>query len=73
MKNNKLILQSQQRFRSEKRVITEEVNNALSDNYGKRIQPINSIERCAYGTRKDLACRKDEIKCNNIIKQYKND
>ena len=25
-----------------------------------------------YGMNKDLVCKKEEIKCNNIIKQYKN-
>ena len=25
-----------------------------------------------HGTSKDLVCKKEEIKCNNIIKQYKN-
>ena len=28
---------------------------------------------CAFGMNKILVCRKEEIKCNNIIKQYKND
>ena len=36
------------------------------------MQSIYSIETCAYGTRKDPACPKEEIKCDNIIKQYKN-
>ena len=35
------------------------------------MQSINSIETYAYGMSKDLVCKK-EIKCNNIIKQYKN-
>ena len=26
----------------------------------------------AYGTSKDLACKKEEIKCNNIMKKFKN-
>ena len=30
------------------------------------------IETYAHGTSKDLACKKEEIKCNNIIKQNKN-
>ena len=34
---------------------------------------IDSIETDAYGTSKDLASEKEEIKCNNIIKRYKND
>ena len=28
---------------------------------------------CAFRMNKNLVCRKEEIKCNNIIKQYKND
>ena len=36
-------------------------------------EPINhSIETYAYGTSKDLVNEKEEIKCNNIIKRYKN-
>ena len=34
---------------------------------------IDSIETYAYGTSKDLVSEKDEIKFNNIIKQYKYD
>ena len=37
------------------------------------MQPLDSIETYAYGTNKDLVSEKGEIKCNNIIKQYKND
>ena len=33
---------------------------------------IDSIETYAYGTSKDLVSEKEEIRCNNIIKQYKN-
>ena len=36
------------------------------------MQSINSIETYAYRINKDLVCWKEEIKCNNIIKQYKN-
>ena len=39
----------------------------------KRVQSIDLIETYVYGTRKDLVCKKEEIKCNNIIKQYKNE
>ena len=35
------------------------------------MQSIDSIETYACGTNKDLASKKEEIKCNNIIKQYK--
>ena len=30
------------------------------------------IETYAHGISKDLVCKKGEITCNNIIKQYKN-
>ena len=43
----------------------------LSSNDDKKIQPIDSIEIYAHGKSKDLLCTKEEIKCNNIIKQYK--
>ena len=36
------------------------------------MQSVDSIETNARGTIKDLVCKKEEIKCNNIIKQYKN-
>ena len=63
IKNNKLILESQQRFRSENHnVFIEEVNRL-----------IDSIETYSYGTSKDLVCKKEEIKCNNMKQQYKND
>ena len=36
------------------------------------MQLIDLIETYAFGTSKDLVSEKDEIKCNNIIKQYRN-
>ena len=62
IKNNKLILKTQQRFKSERQnVVTEEINKiALTSNDYKR-------------TSKDLVSGKEQIKCNNIIKRYKND
>ena len=73
--SNKLILQKQQRFKSERHnVFTEEINKiALSSNDDKRMQSIDSIETYAYGMSKDLVSEKEMIKCNNIIKRYKND
>ena len=35
------------------------------------MQSIVSTETYAYGTSKDLVSEKEEIKCNNEIKQYK--
>ena len=45
---------------------------ALSSNDDKRMQSIGQIERDAYGTGKYLVSESEEIKCNNIIKRYKN-
>ena len=75
IKNNKLILKTQQRFKSERHnVFTEEINKiALSSNDNKRMQSIDLIEAFPYETSKDLVSEKEEIKCNNIIKRYKND
>ena len=75
VKNKKLILKLHERYRSQKHdVFTGEVNNiALSGNNDKRIQSIDSVELCAYGTSKKLVCKKQKVKRNNIIKQYKND
>ena len=37
------------------------------------MQSIDSIETYTYGTSKDLVSEKEEIKCNNTMKQYKNE
>ena len=37
------------------------------------MQSIDLIETYAFGASKDLLSEKEEIKCNNIIKRYKND
>ena len=59
---NKLILKSQQRFKRERhKVFIGEINKITS----------NSIETHAYGLSKDLLSKKDDIKCSNVIKQYK--
>ena len=36
------------------------------------MQSVDSIETYAYETNKDLICKKEKIKHNSIIKQYKN-
>ena len=36
------------------------------------MQYIDSTETYTYGTSKDLVNEKEEIKCKNIIKRYKN-
>ena len=75
IKNNKLILRSQQRFGNEKHnVFNEEINKiTLNACNNKRIQSIDSIETYKCGRSKGLVCKKEKIKCNNLIKQYKND
>ena len=35
------------------------------------MQSIDSAETYAYGMNKDLVCKKEKNKCNNIIGQYK--
>ena len=74
MKINKLTSKTQQRFKRERHnVFTEEINKiALSSSDNKRMQSIDSIETYDYGMNKNLVCKNEEIKCNSIIKQYKN-
>ena len=74
IKNNKLILKSQQVFWSENcNVFPKEVNNIVwNAKEDKIIPPINSIETYPYGSRKELVSNEEEIKCSNKIKQYKN-
>ena len=75
MKNNKLILVTQQKFKSERRnVFTKDINKiALNSNDDERMKSIDSIETYVYGASKDLVSEKEEIKFNNTIKRYKND
>ena len=35
------------------------------------MESTDSIETYAFGTTKDLVSEKEEIKCNNIMKQHK--
>ena len=62
IKNNKLILKTKQRFKSEMHnVFTEEINKiALSSNDNKIMQSIDLIETHAYGTNKDLVSENEE-------------
>ena len=63
-------IKKQKPFKSERHnVFTEGINKiALISIDDIRIQSINSIETYAHGTSKDLVCKKEEIKCNKIIK-----
>ena len=74
MKIKKLIFKTREVFRTEEHnFFTEEVNKfTLSSNDDKRIQSMDSVEIYAYGMSKDLVCNKEEIKCNNIINNTKN-
>ena len=69
-----MILKSQERFKNEKNInFTKQINKiAFSSNDDKRMQSIDSIETNAYETNKDLVSQKEMIKCNDIIKQYRN-
>ena len=73
IKNNNLILKTQQRFKSENdNAFTEEINSfTLTSNDDKWMQSIDLIETYAYEKSKDLLSEKEEIKCSNIIKQCK--
>ena len=75
IKNYKLMLKPQQRLRHEKHTvfIEEVIKIQLSANNQKRTQLIDPIGTHAYQTRKYLVCKKEETKCNNIIKQFEND
>ena len=66
-------MKTQQRFKSERHnAFTEEVSKiALSANDNKKIQSVDSVGTYAYETGKDLISKKEETKCNNIIKQCK--
>ena len=75
IRKNKVALKTQQRFKSERHnAFIEETNKiALSSNDDKRMQSIDSIETCAYGTSKDLVSEREEIEGDNLIKRYNND
>ena len=71
IKNNKPILKkTYQRFKNE---IHEVINKiVLSSNDDEKMQSIDSIETYAYGTSKDIICKKEKSKSNVIIKEYEN-
>ena len=64
MKNNKLVLKTQQRFKSERHnVLTEEINKiAWSSNDDKKMQSIDSIDTYAWAK---MIYRKEKL--NAII------
>ena len=53
-------------------MFTEEISKIkLSANDNKTIQSIDIIETSMNGMSKDLVCKKEKLKCNNIIKRIK--
>ena len=66
--NDKIILRSQQRFRSDHhRVYTEEVNKiALSSNDDKRIQTFDKVTTFPYGTNVFKVCESEMLSKNKL-------
>ena len=67
--NNKTILRSQQRFKSDHHnVYTEEVNKiALNSNDDKRLQTFDRVTTCPYRTNEFKVCESEmlsKIRCN---------
>ena len=73
LQKNKSILKTKQRFKRERDIVFAEETNkiTLSSNDDKRIKLFDSIETYAYWMSKNQVSKKEEIKYNNIIKQYK--
>ena len=67
--NDKIILRSQQRFRSDHhRVYTEEVNKiALSSNDDKRIQTFDKVTTYPYGTNAFMVCKNEMLLKKNKV------
>ena len=73
-KSSKPILKTQQRFKSERHIVfIGEINKiALSSDDDKRMQSTDSTETYVYRMNKNLLCKEEQIKCDNILNQYKN-
>ena len=67
--NDKIILKSQQRFKSDHHnVYTEEINKiALSSNDDKRLQTSDRIKTYPYGTNAFKVCQSEMLKCERLI------
>ena len=63
LRNDKIILKSQQRFKSDNhKVYAEEVNKiALSSNDDKRLQTHDKITICPYGTNAFKVCESEML------------
>ena len=66
--NNKIVLKSQQRFKSERHdVYTEEINKiALSSNDDKRLQTLDIITSYPYGASASKVCKTELLSKVNI-------
>ena len=66
--NDKIILQSQQRFKSDHhKVYTEEVNKiALSSDDDKRLQTFDRIKTYPYGTNATIVCESEMM----IVREF---
>ena len=70
--NNKIILKSQQSFKSDYHnvytVYTEEINKiASSSNDDKRLQTSDRIKTYPYGTNTFKVCESEMLKCKRLI------
>ena len=67
--NDKIILKSQQRFKSDHHnVYTEEINKiALSSNDDKRLQTSDRIKTYPYGKNAFKVCESEMLKCKTLI------
>ena len=65
--NNKIILKSQQKFKSNcDNVYTEQINKiALSSNDDKRLQTFDKITMYPYGTNTFKVCRSEKLSLND--------
>ena len=70
--NDKVILKSQQRFKSDHhKVYTEEVNKiALSSNDDKRLKAFDKVTTYPYGTNAFKVCESEFQKTVNINDKY---
>ena len=71
----KIILKSQQRFKSDyHNVYTEQINKiALSSNDDKRLQTFDKITTYPYGTNAFKVCESEMLMVNYNKNKYKND
>ena len=76
IKNNRLTLKSNQRFRGKKNVFTDKVNKiTLSANDDKIMQSIDMIETYAYGRNEEYTKKEKKLmdQYNKTIQKMKND